>query len=178
MSDWPTDWLTNSMEEIPSLKLASFSVTQDISRLVWNLNVHYRIHNRSQLVLIPSHINSLHAFLSYFFKLQFNILLPSTLRSSKFHLSGFSTKILYAFIVSHIRATCPVHLIFLDVIIRIVFDKDYKSWRSSLCHFLRPPISSSLLGPSIFLSALSSNTLSLSSSLNTRKQVSHVYKAP
>jgi hypothetical protein len=42
-----------------------------------------------------------------------------------------------------------------------------------LCSFLQPPIISFLLGPTIFLSTLFSNTLSLCSSLNVRDQVSH-----
>jgi hypothetical protein len=38
---------------------------------------------------------------------------------------------------------------------------------------LQPPVTSSLFGPNILLSALFSNTLSLCSSLNVRDQVSH-----
>ena len=108
-----------------------------------------------------------------------NILLPSTQGSSKWNLSfRASVKILYACIVSHTRTTRPTCLIFLDLIIRILFGKKYKSWRSSMFHFLRPPISYSFLGPRISLSTLSSNTFSLYSSLNTKDQVSHPYKTP
>jgi hypothetical protein len=38
----------------------------------------------------------------------------------------FLTHILQAFLSSPVRATCPTHLILLDVIILIIFDKDYK----------------------------------------------------
>jgi hypothetical protein len=45
-----------------------------------------------------------------------------------------------------------------------------------LCNFLHSPVTSSLFGPNILLRTLSSNTLSLCSSLNVRDQVSHPYK--
>jgi hypothetical protein len=68
-----------------------------------------------------------------------------------------------------IRATCPAHLILLDLITRTILDEEY---RSSLCSFLQYPVTSSLLGPNIVLSTLFSNTLSLHSSLNVSNQVS------
>jgi hypothetical protein len=50
--------------------------------------------------------------------------------------SGFPTNILYVFLVSSIRATFPVHLILLDLIILIMFGEEYKLWISSLCSLL------------------------------------------
>ena len=46
-----------------------------------------------------------------------------------------------------IRATCPTHLIHLDFIIRKILGEEYRSLSSSLCSFLRSPVTSSLLGP-------------------------------
>jgi hypothetical protein len=90
--------------------------------------------------------------------------------------SGFPINNLYAFLFSPIRATCPVHLIFLDLIILIILGEEYKSRSSSLCSFHHPPVTLSLFGPNILLSTLFSNALSLCYSLNARNGVWHPYK--
>jgi hypothetical protein len=73
------------------------------------------------------------------------------------------------------RATCHCHLIIVDLIILIIFDKEYKLWRFSLCSFLQPPIILFLFGQNIFFSTLFLYTLNLCSLLNIRDQVSHPY---
>ena len=90
--------------------------------------------------------------------------------------SGFPTKTTYTPLLSPIRAKCPAHLIFLYFITQTILGEEYRSLSSSLCSFLRSPVTSSLLGPNILLSTLFSNTLSPRSSFNVSDHVSHPYK--
>ena len=89
--------------------------------------------------------------------------------------SGFNTKTLYTPLLSSIRATCPAHLILLHFITRTILGEQYRSFSSSYCSLLHPPVTPSLLAPNILLSTLFWNALNLCSSLNVSDQVSHPY---
>jgi hypothetical protein len=80
------------------------------------------------------------------------------------------------FLFSPIRPACSAHFILPDWVILIILGEDYKLCSSSLCNFLHPPITSSLIGPNILLSTLFSHIVSLYSVLNIRDQVTHPYR--
>jgi len=59
--------------------------------------------------------------------------------------SDFPTKTLYTPLLSPIRATCPAHLILIDLITRTMVGEDYRSLSSSLCSFLHSHVISGSL---------------------------------
>ena len=159
------------MEQSPSWEANRFSVNQDITRILWNPNDHYRIHT------CPPPVPVVNQPTSHFLKIHFNIILPSTPGSSKWSLPfRFSYQNLVCTSLLPIRATCTAHLILLDFITRTILGEQYRSLSTSLCSFLHSPITSPLLGPNVLLNALFSNTLSLRSCFNVSDQVSHPYK--
>jgi len=100
--------LTTSVEQSPSWEANSHSASQEIFFLLWNPEVHYRVHKSPPLVPVLSKMNPVHNFLSYFSKINliFTLHLCLGLPTGLFP-SGFPTKVLYAFLIFPKRATSP-----------------------------------------------------------------------
>jgi hypothetical protein len=77
---------------------------------------------------------------------------------------------------SAIRAARIAHLMLFDFMAMTIPGEECRSRSSSLCRFLQPPVTSSLLGPNILLRILFSYNLSLHSSFDNRGQVAHPYR--
>jgi len=165
------------MVQSPSWKANWFAASQEIPFISRNPKVHYRNHKRPPPVSIlgqpiPVHINT-----SHLLGIHPNIIHPSTPRSPQWSPSHrFHQQEPIKPLSSPVRATCPSHLILLDFITRTILGEEYKSVSSSLYNLLHSPITSSLLGPNIFLYTIFLNTLRFLSSRNVNDQVSHPYK--
>jgi hypothetical protein len=159
------------MELSPSWEAANCAATQELSSILWNpKKVHHRVHKSPPLVRILSMIDLVHTTPSYLSKVHFNIIthLRLVLPCGLFH-SGFPTDILYAFLFAIIRATCPVYLIFLDLIIQLCLARSinyeaphYAIFSNLLsCHLSSVQIFSSApcsQTPSVYVPSLMSKT--------------------
>jgi hypothetical protein len=90
-------------------------------------------------------------------KIKFRVILHLNLRlSCDLFFQVFQPK-LALFSISSICATCPIYLILI-----LILSNMTKWWSSSLCKFLQPTATSSLLGPNIVISTIFlTNTLCL-----------------
>jgi len=87
------------------------SASQEIPRILWNHNAHYCIHKLPSLVPIVGWIYPVHGQLSYFMKIQCNIIRPSTSKCWKWSFFHVFPPKPCVHISHFIRATCLGHLI-------------------------------------------------------------------
>ena len=165
--------LTNSIEQIHSREANLFSVSQEVPNIygTWRFITSFTRAWHMSLFWARS-IQSMPTHPTFWLS---NLILGMPGFPSGLFPSCFPTKTLHAPLLSLACAMCPAHPILLDFITWITMDEEYRSLSSSLRVF-HSPITLSLLWLNIFLSSLFSNTLSLCSSLNVNKQVSHLYK--
>jgi len=79
--------LTYSMVQSPSWAANWFAASQEIPRISWNPNVHYRTHRRPPPVYILGQPNPVHIPTSHLLEIHPNIIHPSTPRSPQWYLS-------------------------------------------------------------------------------------------
>ena len=142
--------LTYPMQQSPSWETNWFAASQEIPHILWNPNVHYRIH-KCPANLSLSRASLIQSILPHTTSWRSILILSSHLClavPSGLYPSGFPTKTLYTPLLSPICITCPAHLIFLDFITRTILGEEYRTLSSSLCSFLHFPVTSSVLGPS------------------------------
>ena len=108
------------MVQSPSWEANWFASSQEIPRISWNPKVHYRTHKRPPPIPILGQTNPVHIPTSHLLEIHPNIIHPSTPRSPQWSLSlRFPHQDPIYPLSSPIRATCPAHLIILDLYIYI-----------------------------------------------------------
>jgi len=140
---WSVRLFTNSIEQCHSWKANRYSINPEIPRKLWNPKVHYRIQNSPPRVPNLSQKSPVHVSHPTFWRrvLILSSHLPLCLLSGLL-LSRFPNKIFYATIFPTVRATCPDHLIPLDMLNWIKFGEDYRPSSSSLCSLPHSPVTS------------------------------------
>jgi hypothetical protein len=105
------------MEQSPYIEADNCSAYYKIPCLLWNQKLHYHAHNSLPPVPFLSKIDPFHNLPHNFLKLNFDIVLPSTYRSSKcslpFRLSNLNF-ICISYLLQACYMHCPSHPSWLD----------------------------------------------------------------
>jgi len=155
--------LSNSMNTALLQTLTVTQLVKKFSFLLWNPQVHYRIHNTPPLVPVLSQMSPFNIFTPFFPKIHSNIILLFTPSSFEWFLSFSLSNQNNVFLIPTMRATCLTNhiLVYFISMVKLLIMQS-----SPACqHFL-------LLrqGP------LLKNTFTSFSPLSVKDQVSHPYK--
>jgi len=121
----------------PLQKLTVSHLAKNIPHILWNLKIHYTVHNRLPLVNTFSPIKSVQA-------LPFYSLKPVTRTFTESLSFTFSHKVLHKFLFSSTNATHLAHLILLDLI-TLIIHWGLQIMKLHTRNFLWPPATSPLL---------------------------------
>jgi hypothetical protein len=109
--------LTYLLTELsPSWEAANCAATQELPSILYNPEVHYRVHKRPPPIPILSQIDPVHTTSSHYSKMHFNVVHPPTSWSSKWCFSLWLSDQYptYKYIpLLTIRAKYPAHIILL-----------------------------------------------------------------
>lgn len=159
----------------PPWGFSIISAAQEITSVLGNQNVHYCFHNSPLLVFILSQINLAHGVTFYFRNVGLNIILPSKPSSSRLSPSFRYTYKIH--VISSLSHRChmpyPSYPPWFD---HIICGEEKKIIKLPVIQ-ISPDSYYLLLGLTIYLSNLFSNSFCLCSLLNVTNHVSHSYNS-
>jgi hypothetical protein len=119
--------------------------------ILWNPKGHYYVHKSPLQDTVIRQLNSVYT--PHPISVRSTVIFPSHLPldlSLCLFPSRFPTKIVYAFLISPMRATCLTRLILIQLLIVIPLGEEYNLRISSLCSFLHPLATFSLTRPKYY----------------------------